>query len=247
MGKILKYKGWNLLDTGYFPSEKVKDLFDAIQSGKFNQGQFLKNHHRSKVRRFHYEEKELVVKTPLEKNQRHWIRFTTLFRSGEAFKNIQGMELLADKNIPSTVPVMAAECRRSGVVTDSWLVYEFLEGTSCFGHARDLPDVVKRLQSMHEKGLLHGDSQLQNFLNVEGTIHVIDANPSSYWNSFRTTRFITTLPHRPGVSCVRPAPGACQTQDQTFLWLSSQGRLDYLCEDMSSPKSSNFMNSPRYP
>ncbi len=186
MNKILKYRNWRLLNTGSLSLPEMKDLFDAIQEGAYTDLGFLKDHHRSKVRRIRYKGKELVVKTPLEKNRRLWIRFTTLFRKGEAFKNIKGMQLLALQHIPSTLPVMAAECRRFGMVTDSWLVYEYLDGISCFGREEHFPAVVALLKEMHDKGILHGDSQLQNFLFSGGRVRVIDANPKPVRTPFQT-------------------------------------------------------------
>ena len=184
MHKILKYRDWNLLDTNYFPDATVKELFDTLLSGEYEGGEYLKKHHRSIVRRFTFKGKELVVKIPLEKNQRLWIRFTTLFRSGEAFRNVKGMDMLSRRNIPSTVPVMAAESRRFGMVTDSWVVYEYLEGTRCFGKEEYFPEVVDCLRNMHSKNLLHGDSQLQNFLYDGNKVCVIDASPKFSRSTF---------------------------------------------------------------
>lgn len=185
MGKILKYKDWSILTTGYFQDDTVKELFDHIRSDKFEHGEYLKEHHRSIVSRFSFKNRDLVLKIPLEKNKRPWIRFTTLYRDGEAYRNIYAMELLASLEIPSTVPVLAAEMQNRGMVTDSFLVYEYLDGTSCSDHAEWYPLVVERLASMHDKGILHGDSQIQNFLQTGGMISVIDSSPSTIRNHYQ--------------------------------------------------------------
>jgi heptose II phosphotransferase len=179
MFKGFTYKGWNVLAATGKSSDEVKNIFDFIRDGEYSAGQVLKDHHRSSVHRFSYKGKELVVKIPLEKNRRPWIRFTTLFRQGEAFRNLKGMELLASQNIPSTIPVMAAECRRFGMVTDSFIIYHFLEGSPCTGRKEYYPKVVDVLKTMHQKNILHGDSQIQNFLCSNQQIFVIDSNPSS--------------------------------------------------------------------
>ncbi len=185
MGKILKYQGWNLYDSGYFPSVVLNELFDLIQSDRLRTEENLKDHHRSNVQRFTFRSRNLVLKIPLEKNQRQWIRFTTLYRKGEAFRSIMGMEKLLTLDIPSTVPVMAAEKRENGMVTDSWLIYEFLEGESCQGREHLYDRVVGRLASMHEKGVLHGDPQIQNFVETEKNIAVIDCTPVPVRSEFQ--------------------------------------------------------------
>lgn len=177
MGKTFKYRQWRLLPATNTTPDDAREVFDVIMSGEYQTVRTLKDHHRSQVITIDYKGKEWVVKTPLEKNKRPWIRFTTLFRQGEAFRNLIGMELLALRNIPSTRPVMAAECRRFGMVTDAWVIYEFLDGIPCAGKLMLYPEVVKSLADIHARGLLHGDSQIQNFLYHKDTIYIIDANP----------------------------------------------------------------------
>lgn len=87
------------------------------------------------------------------------------------------MNKLNELNIPTTTPVMAAEKRIKGMVKDSWLMYEYLEGENCQDQSR-LSDVVKLLGKIHRQGYLHGDAQIRNFLYAKGGIAVIDANPS---------------------------------------------------------------------
>jgi tRNA A-37 threonylcarbamoyl transferase component Bud32 len=169
------YKDWRILSA--IPDEEAKQLFNIIQKGDIVVFEWLKQHSRSDVMAFNFKEKKLVLKIPKEKNRRKWIRFTTLYRSGEAFKNLQSMDLLEKLNIPTTTPVMAAEEKVNGMVKDSWLVYEYLEGESCQDQSK-FPDVVKLLEKIHRQGYLHGDAQIRNFINAKDRIAVIDANPS---------------------------------------------------------------------
>ncbi|WP_157493904.1 lipopolysaccharide core heptose(II) kinase RfaY [Fulvivirga imtechensis] len=152
-------------------------LFDMISEGQYTIKSPLKEHHRSDVYKIEINKQEYVLKTPKEKNKKWWIRFTTLFRDGEAFKNIKGMFKYEELGLHTTKPVMAAEKRKLGMVTDSWLLYEFLDGESCLDREEFYPMVVKELKLIHSKGYLHGDPQIRNFLHRSSQIYVIDSNP----------------------------------------------------------------------
>ena len=152
-------------------------LFSIISHKEYTLLQTLKDHHRSMVYLITINDKPYVLKVPSEKNSRLWIRLTTLFRDGEAFKNIKGMLTYKNVGIQSTEPIMAAEKRTSGMVTDSWLLYEYIDGKACLGNEEYYPLVVSKLALIHEKGYLHGDPQIRNFIYKQGTIYVIDSNP----------------------------------------------------------------------
>jgi len=152
-------------------------IFNKILSKDYEVLTVLKNDHRSKVEKIKIDGKHLVLKVPKEKNTKSWIRFLTWFRSGEAFKNIDGMMKLWDKGIKTTVPLMAAEKRTNGMVTNSWLLYEYLKGNSCLNQPETYNKVVEKLRELHSKGLLHGDPQIRNFMVTQDDIYVIDANP----------------------------------------------------------------------
>lgn len=173
MEVILKKK-WSLLCS---PEDTY--LFKEVQKKRYNKKKVLKNNQRSKVRIIKVEDKKYVLKVPKEKNNRTWIRITTWFRDGEAFKNIKGMLTYKELGIPSTEPVMAAEKRKKGMVVDSWLLYEYLKGKPCLGHEEYYPMVIEKLKEIHAKGYLHGDPQIRNFLykKEDQKIYVIDSNP----------------------------------------------------------------------
>jgi ADP-heptose:LPS heptosyltransferase len=125
--------------------------------------------------RVNYKGRRAILKSPREKNNRKWIRFTTLYRRGEAFKVIQNLEKLAKINIVSNKPLLAAEKRRFGMVVDSWIFYEFIEGREC--RQTDYRAIVEKLREIHSKNVLHGDAQINNFLMAHGEVVTIDSNP----------------------------------------------------------------------
>ncbi|TRX53717.1 hypothetical protein FNH22_20395 [Fulvivirga sp. M361] len=163
----------------------ARDLVKRIEGKDFTVTEILKDTSRSTVYRIAVGKMDLIYKIPHEKNSRHWIRFLTLFRSGEAFKNIQGMVLLEKEGFQSIKPILACEYRKKGMVMDSWLLYEYLPGSSCLGHEETYPDVVKLLSDLHQSNLLHGDPQIRNFLVKGDQLYIIDASPKRSGSKFK--------------------------------------------------------------
>ena len=175
--KRLNHKGWRLLYDSNVDERQASLLFEAVQSSDYQKIDSLKENHRSHVKRIKISSYDLVLKVPTEKNKRPWIRFVSLFRQGEAFKNVMAMNTLLKSGILTTRPLLAAEYRNKGMVTDSWLLYEYLDAKSCLDRPETFPDVVNTLARVHSNNLLHGDSQIRNFLSSNSNIYVIDANP----------------------------------------------------------------------
>lgn len=168
------YSNWNILTK--LPKKQAEELFDYINQRQYDIIRLLKKQRRSEVFLFKYNGKNLVLKIPKEKNVRPWIRFTTLYRTGEAFKNLKSMDRLCEIGVKTSTPVMAAEKRSFGMVTDSWIIYEYVEGENCLEKKELYPAVVDLLSEIHNKGYLHNDPQIRNFITDGMEIYVIDSN-----------------------------------------------------------------------
>jgi lipopolysaccharide heptosyltransferase II len=168
------YKGWRILFNG---DESLYALMEDIIDKNFQHSilKELKNNSRSHVFLIDHQGEKAVLKSPREKNTRKWIRFTTLYRRGEAFKAIQNLEKLIGLGIDTNKPLLAMEKRWLGMVVDSWMLYEYKEGRAC--GETDYRAVVEKLKEIHSKKILHGDPQINNFLIKEGTVVTIDCNP----------------------------------------------------------------------
>ncbi|MEX2335853.1 MAG: lipopolysaccharide core heptose(II) kinase RfaY [Fulvivirga sp.] len=192
------YKGedWRVLGL-----DKNSGFFIIVNEEKYTIKKVLKEHHRSMVYHVSINGREYILKIPVEKNNGWWIRFTTLFRSGEAFKNIQGMMKYHELGLPTTKPVMAAEKREYGMVIDSWLLYEYLDGEPCLEKEEYYPMVVATLKQIHAKGYLHGDPQIRNFLYKDDGIYVIDSNPkpAGLFNFAKAYEFAYLRKSAPGI------------------------------------------------
>ena len=160
------------------------EIVSLVESKNFEIIEVLKDHPRSKVSRIRLNNLDLVLKVPREKNSKPWIRFLTLFRKSEVFKNLTGMKLLNSLGIKTTTSYLACEYRNWHMVTDSWLLYFFLDGKECLDLEETFESVVSTLSSMHEKNILHGDAQIRNFLIAGEDPYVIDANPKKSKSTF---------------------------------------------------------------
>lgn len=152
-------------------------IVEQIESGDYKLLETLKDSPRSKVLKISLNGLILVLKYPIEKNRRAWIRLLTLVRLGEAFKNLLSMQLLISNRIRTTKPYLACEYRKYGMVHNSWLLYYYLEGEACLDKPKTFARVVDLLKTMHRKNILHGDPQIRNFILSENELYVIDANP----------------------------------------------------------------------
>lgn len=170
-----KYKNKNMTFN-----EKVENMVGIIEiikkiinkeEVKFDK--ILKDTDRSFVGVIKLKNKMIIFKQPREKNRRKWIRFLTLFRKGEAVKNFESLDKAEKIGIKSNKPYLKIEKRKYGMIVDSWVIYEYIEGREC-SSKEEYKKLFKVLDNIHDKGYLHGDSQIQNFVLSEDEVYAID-------------------------------------------------------------------------
>ena len=149
----------------------VESALNIFEQNKY--AEIFKDDNRSLVAVFYFEGRKLVIKVPREKNRRKWIRFLTLFRKSEAVRNFYELKSVLDNNIITAVPVAAIEKRRSAMLIESFLIYEYLDGKEV--EESGYNNVVAKLREIHLMGNVHGDSQIRNFLVCGDAIGIIDA------------------------------------------------------------------------
>lgn len=162
-------------------------MANDIEHKRYQDITVLKDSPRSLVKLIRYQEKNLVHKVPKEKNKKFFNRFTTLYRKGEAFRSLESLNKLKQLNILGNTPLFAVEKRKFGMIIDSYLVYEYLEGKKVL--EKDIPDVICCLNKIHATKYIHGDSQKRNFLKLQDNIAVIDASPKkkifmNFWKMY---------------------------------------------------------------
>jgi hypothetical protein len=122
----------------------------------------LKDNHRSLVLLGDLSGKQLVAKQPRDKNRRLWARILSYFEQTEASQTLSTLERFHDLGISSVQPLFVLEKRELGAVVDSWVCYEYREGTPC--NESCVRGIIEMLRKMHLAGFRHNDPNLGNFL-----------------------------------------------------------------------------------
>ena len=181
--QVFHHKGWELLS--FIEKSKGLELFQLIDEKRYRVNSILKSDQRSEVVTIKFYNETLVLKIPKQKNLNRWIRFTTLYRQGESFRCFCSLKNLMQLSLPTAKPILAAERRISGMVTNSWFIYRYIPGENCLDKKDFYPGVIQALKQLHEKNLLHGDPQIRNFILSEDlVVHMIDAKLKSPSFSF---------------------------------------------------------------
>lgn len=144
----------------------------AILDGEIEREQVFRDNWRTLSARVRFLDESLLLKVPRARNSRRWERFLTRFRESDALRTFRHIEQLSAMGFSAPEPVLACECRREGVVVDSFVCYRFVEGRPA--GPQDAEKVLASLLALHKRGFLRSDAQLANFLVVDGAITFID-------------------------------------------------------------------------
>lgn len=157
----------------YCQEEGAFLLFEKIQKRDYLVQKVLKDSSRSYVALLKLDSKQYIYKQPREKNTRKWQRFLSYFRGSESRR--EGLQMQEIENNLFLGPKFryAYEKKRFGMVFDSYLLYDYIEGKEAT--QADATKVLDCLQHIHQKGFLHGDSQISNFLCKEDAVYLIDS------------------------------------------------------------------------
>ena len=157
----------------YFSADPADYPEVHIQTLLEQQGSLLKHDpRRSQVRLLDTPSGKLLVKQPIDKDRRLWIRFLTLFRDSEAMASLRSMQILQAHGIGTNTPLLCVEEIRFGMTVRSWMLYTYLAGEPVT--QQDSAAIFELVKRIHAIGYLHGDTQLRNFLKRDGEILTID-------------------------------------------------------------------------
>lgn len=180
------------IDNMYIYQNKNNSInfYEAYKHKKIKVIKNLKNDNRSLVQLVSINGKKYVLKVPREKNTRKWQRFLSLFRSSEAKREFKNLETIINSGFNSPKPYFALENCKFGIVIFSFLITEYVLGKEATIEHIDL--VAKTLSDIHKSGVIHGDSQLSNFMIQDNSVIIIDAKFSKniYGNFGKAYEFI---------------------------------------------------------
>lgn len=167
------YKGKMKKKNIYFDELSSTKFFNPIEEKRIKILKTLKSDHRSTVKLIELNGKKYVYKIPTEKNTRKWQRILSFFRGGEAQREFLCLEKILKNGIDTAKPYFACETKKFGMVVDSYLVMEYIDGRE--GNFDNIEIICDTLEKIHSKGYIHGDSQLSNFIISNGFCYIIDA------------------------------------------------------------------------
>lgn len=151
----------------------AEDIVVKVLAENLELKRVLKDKPKCLVAQFQYPGAgDMVLKIPHDRNGRLWERFLTLFRPGESVRQYQNMEKLKELGLNGPLPILAAERRRGGVVTDSFYVYSFVQGRE--GVWEDLPVIVDTLIPLYQQGFRRNDPRVANHIINEQGVYLID-------------------------------------------------------------------------
>lgn len=218
-----KIFGWNVVCSGDFSDRK--ELLEAITGHQYQVDQIYRDNWRTLSARIVFSGTMLVLKVPRARNNRLWERFLTLFRGSDSVRHFRQLELMSELGMSAPKPVLAGEKRHFGMVTDSFVCYEFVVGESPKPSASEA--VMNSLRTLHGKGYLRTDAQLANF--------VVDENKRVVFIDFRLKRpriFVRLQKARELDRFVRSCPEAAvhlTANERGSFWL----RLAHALENFS--------------
>ena len=192
----------------------LSDFIHSLPTIYDNEGELVYDE-RNQVRFFTVEGRTIVVKR-FKKPMLHQRFDYTVFRSSKAKRAyLYGMKLV-ELGINTPTPIACIEIYRKGLFYQGYLVTEFCGDPDARilreepeGHDDLVEAVAKFLVDCHEKGFIHGDTNLSNFLYHKEApgyhITTIDINRSHFSPNpskkecleslFRLTHVRPTLKH----------------------------------------------------
>ena len=141
----------------------------------------LQHNSRGIVLLVHHDNTLFIAKRSLGQERRFWTQFTSIYRGGEGTRTLQNMHKLYELGLPVPEPVCVLEKKRWGFTVASWGIYRYLEGETCsFSHS---DRIARTLRKMHEKGWVHRDPHVWNFLVYHDEIRILDCARARPWRS----------------------------------------------------------------
>jgi tRNA A-37 threonylcarbamoyl transferase component Bud32 len=170
---------WNL---DVFP--RWKDTFrniDEVVTVLTNPEKIIQENIRGIVFLIRHNGTLFIAKRSKIQENRRWVQFTSLYRKGEGARTLQNMARLYALGLPVPEPVLVLEQKKYGFVVASWSLYRYLEGYPCSCAQSHL--VAETLRDIHQKGWVHRDPHVKNFLFNGEHICIIDCARARPWRS----------------------------------------------------------------
>ena len=156
----------------YLAKDRARALVDQVLDGSIDYDKIYRDNSRTLSARIRFEGQPLMLKIPRARNRRRWERLLTLLRGSDSRRSFRHLGDMAAMGFCAPQPVMFCEKREAWGVTDSFLVYRFVDGLPAASENAAM--IVAALRKLHAEGYLRGDAQLANFLVAGESVVFID-------------------------------------------------------------------------
>ncbi|WP_296756594.1 phosphotransferase [Thioalkalivibrio sp.] len=164
------HRGYRMHCPGRRPD--AERLFQAVVDGTFVEKMVFKSDGQTYSGLIEIEGQTCVLKIPRGRNRRLSQRLMSFFRPSVAVRQMQSMVQLAQLGLRTPEPVCAGERRAMGILTDSFLLYEYAEGRTATRD--DAALLTPELLRLHELGYTRNDPHAKNYLIDERGVVFID-------------------------------------------------------------------------
>jgi tRNA A-37 threonylcarbamoyl transferase component Bud32 len=198
--------------TSFSDAIRVLDLLQHPET-------MVQEHDRGSVSFLRVCGNRLVAKRSFTQERRRWTQLTSIYRGGEGARAFRNMSRLREAGLSVPEPVLALEQRRWGLVVASWHAYWYLDGQACTcAHAAM---IARTLKQLHDRGWVHRDPHVRNFLESASGTCIIDCARARPWRSGYAKHYDVVLLNKccpgarelyPGFSATNPLHVLAQWQ-----------------------------------
>lgn len=171
MSQAPVYHGYRLHLCGTRPT--AARMFEAVVDGDFAEKTVFKSDGRTYSALIDIGGKTCVLKIPHDRNRRLSQRMLSFFRPSMAVRQMESMAQLRRMGFRTPEPLCAGERRLMGILTDSFLLYEYANGRKAT--REDAALLTPELLRLHEMGFMRNDPHAKNYLIEDETVVFIDA------------------------------------------------------------------------
>ncbi|MGL5797841.1 MAG: lipopolysaccharide core heptose(II) kinase RfaY [Cetobacterium sp.] len=189
--KILKehFRGFSI----YYKEIENKKLAQEILDKKYNVEKEYKNTERNYVARINVDGKQYVLKSPKAETVIPQRKVQTVFKKGEGLTSFKNILNAKNAGLDFFIEPLAVMVRRGLFLKESYILMDYIEGEP-IKTVQDIDSIMKMVESLHRKGIYHGDLNTSNFIKTKEGIKIIDtqAKKERYW-SFKRGYDILTM------------------------------------------------------
>ncbi|MGL4867329.1 MAG: lipopolysaccharide core heptose(II) kinase RfaY [Cetobacterium sp.] len=189
MIKNSRYKEFEI----YYIVESIRDLAQKVLNKDYRVIDEYKNTERNYVAKIEIEGKNYVLKSPKAETVIPQRKVQTVFKKGEGLTSFKNILNAKNAGLDFFIEPLAVMVRRGLFLKESYILMDYIEGEP-IKTVQDIDSIMKMVESLHRKGIYHGDLNTSNFIKTKEGIKIIDtqAKKERYW-SFKRGYDILTM------------------------------------------------------